>query len=64
MTQTFISALPNLTQQLNLEVATTMQTETLERTEARRVLGVHLGSNTAQIRMPVTYRFHVRISDP
>ena len=64
ITQTFISALPSLSRELNLEVATTRQTETLERSDTSHVMGINLGTNTAQIRMPVTYRYHVRLSDP
>ena len=64
ITQTFISALPSLTRELNLEVATSLQTEMLERSDTRRVLGINLGTNLAQIRMPVTYRYHIRLQDP
>jgi hypothetical protein len=55
ITQTFISALPSLTRELNLEVARTWQMETLERSDTKRVCGINFGTNVAQIRMPVTY---------
>jgi hypothetical protein len=64
ITQTFISALPSLTRELNLEIARTQQTEILEKSDTRRFLGLDLGTNSAQIRMPVTYRYHLRLQDP
>jgi hypothetical protein len=64
ITHTFISALPSLSRELNLEIARSWQMETVERSENRCVLGVNMGTNTAQIRMPVTYRYHVRLEDP
>lgn len=64
ITHTFISALPSLTRELNLEIARSWQMETVERSETKRLLGLNLGTNTAQIRMPVTYRYHLRLHDP
>ncbi|MDB6032647.1 MAG: hypothetical protein JWM16_2985, partial [Verrucomicrobiales bacterium] len=63
ITQTFISAIPTLTQELNLEVATAQQVETFERIDEKRVFWgwMNLGTNTARIRVPVTYRFHIRL---
>src|ERR1051325_2749888 len=63
ITQTFIGALPSLTQELNLEVAKTWQVEILEKIDTRKLCGIHLGTNSARIRVPVTYRFHLRIRD-
>ena len=38
--------------------------ELLEKSDTKQVLGIDLGTNTAQIKMPVTYRYHVRLQDP
>ena len=56
ITETFISALPTLTRELNLEVATSRQTETFERTESKTLLWgwLDLGTNVASLRVPVT----------
>ena len=64
ITRTFVAALPNLTRELNLEVATARQVEFFERTDHRSILGVSLGTNTARLRLPVTYRYHLRLADP
>lgn len=66
ITQTFIAALPTLTRELNLEVATTTQTEFFERRDQKSTLWglLDLGTNTAQIRVPVTYRYHLRLAEP
>jgi hypothetical protein len=64
ITQTFISALPSLTRELNLEIAKTWQMELLEKSDTKRFLGLNLGTNTAQIKCPVTYRYHVRLHEP
>jgi hypothetical protein len=64
ITHTFISAIPKLTKEMNLEVATSHQTEVFERTDTRRLLGINLGTNIAQIKVPVTYRYHIRLYDP
>ncbi len=63
ITHTFISAIPTLTREMNLEVATSRQTEVLDRQNNRRFLGINLGTNTAQIKVPVTYRYHIRLYD-
>ena len=64
ITHTFISALPSLSRELNLEIARSWQMETLERSETKCILGLNLGTNTAQIRVPVTYRYHLQLNDP
>lgn len=64
ITRTFVAALPSLTRELNLEVATSRQIEFFERTDQRSILGVSLGTNVAQLRLPVTYRYHLRLADP
>ena len=66
ITQTFVAALPALTRELNLEVATATQTEFFERRDHKSILWglFDLGTNSVQIRAPVTYRYHLRLRDP
>ncbi|MGZ5505893.1 MAG: hypothetical protein ACXWKH_05905 [Limisphaerales bacterium] len=59
ITHTFIAAIPTLTREMNLEVAVSKQTEVFEKTESRKMFGIDLGTNTARISVPVTYRYHV-----
>ena len=49
-----------------LEVAIATSVETLIRTDERRALWdlLPLGSTTVEIRVPVTYRYHVRLDEP
>lgn len=65
ITTTFVAALPTITRQLNLEVATTHQVEVFERTDTKELLWglVDLGTNVAVLRVPVTYRYHIRLYD-
>jgi hypothetical protein len=63
ITHTFIAALPTLTREMNLEVASSKQTEILERSQAKRFLGLDLGTNQARMTVPVTSRFHIRLYD-
>jgi hypothetical protein len=66
ITSTFVAALPTITRELNLEVATVRQMESFERTEARQVLWglLDLGTSLAVLRVPVTYRYHLKLHDP
>ena len=65
ITQTFVSAITQLTSQLNLELATATHTELFERTERSSLWGlIDLGDNSAQIRLAVTYRYHLHLLDP
>ncbi|MDB6024474.1 MAG: hypothetical protein JWM68_697 [Verrucomicrobiales bacterium] len=64
ITETFISAIPTLTQEMNLEVASSKQTEVFERTDARCFIGIDLGTNTVQLKVPTTYRFFICLYDP
>jgi hypothetical protein len=64
ITHTFIAALPTLTREMNLEVASSKQTEVLERSNDKRFLGIDLGTNHARMTVPVTYRYHIRLYDP
>lgn len=65
ITSTFVAALPTITRQLNLEVATTHQVEVFERTDAKVLLWgwIDLGTNVAVLRVPATYRYHIRLYD-
>ena len=66
ITHTFVAALPTITRELNLEVATARQVEVFERTDARQVLWglLNLGTSVALLRVPVSYRYHIRLHDP
>ncbi len=66
LTASFTAAIPTITRELNLEVATATQTETFTRSSAKTALWgwVDLGTNVAQVRVPVTYRYHIRLREP
>ena len=66
ITQRFTSAIPEITWELNLEVATSKQIESFGCSDNLRLLFglIDLGTNIAQISAPVSYRFHVRLHDP
>jgi hypothetical protein len=68
ITETFISAIPRLSPDggLKLELAAFEAVETLSRTDDRRVLFdlVPLGATVSEIRVPVTYRYHLRLDEP
>jgi hypothetical protein len=64
LTESFVAALPSLSPELRLEIASSFQTETIERSDGRSFLGIHLGTNRAEIRVGVTYRYHVQLRDP
>ena len=68
ITTTFRSALPELTStgNGNLELATATVVETVTRADERKVLWdrFSLGETVVELRMPVTYRYHVRLDDP
>jgi hypothetical protein len=63
ITHTFIAALPTLTKEMNLEVASSKQTEALERSDAKRLFGIDLGINSARMTVPVTYRYFICLYD-
>ena len=65
ITQHFVASLPELTPELNLELASAKQVETFIQTdECRSLWGLlNLGTNTAQISVPVTYRYHVQLRE-
>jgi hypothetical protein len=68
ITTTFTSAIPRLAPDggLKLELAAFEAVETLSRTDDRRVLFdlVPLGATVSEIRVPVTYRYHLRLDEP
>jgi hypothetical protein len=67
ITTTFIAAIPRLQPGGPLlELAAFEATETFARTDERTVLFdlVRLGKTVTEIRVPVTYRYHLRLSDP
>ena len=66
ITASFTAAIPTITRELNLEVATALQIETFTRSSARTLLWglVDLGTNLVQVRVPVTYRYHIRLREP
>ena len=66
ITGTFTSALPRLAPGGTLlELTSVESVETLSRTDERRALFdlVPLGTNVTEIRVPVTYRYHLRLDD-
>ena len=67
ITTTFISAIPHLVPDSGtlLELAAFEATEIMSRTDDRRVFFdmVPLGSTITEIRVPVTYRYHLRLDE-
>lgn len=68
ITRTFVSSIPRIhgTGLGNLELATVEVEEILSETDERRILWdrISLGETASEIRVPVTYRYHLRLSDP
>lgn len=68
VTETFLSSIPEFDPDGsgNLEVATLSATETFSRSNEKKILWDHfsLGVTTSEIRVPVTYRYHLRLNDP
>jgi len=68
ITTTFISAIPSFTADsgAKLELASFRATEILRKTDERRVAWdlFSLGTTVSEIRVPVTYRYHVRLDEP
>lgn len=68
ITTTFLAALPELTPIPggNLEVASAKMTETLIRSDEKRLFWdyVSLGETVTEAKVPVTYRYHLRLNDP
>jgi len=67
ITTTFTAALPRLEPGgSRLELASFESVESFSRSDARSVFFdlVPLGTNVTEIRVPVTYRYHLRLDDP
>lgn len=68
ITTTFLAALPEIhsTGSGNLELATIDQVETIRVEDEKRVFWdtLNLGKTVSEIRVPVTYRYHLRLADP
>lgn len=67
ITTTFTAALPRLHDEGNLlELASFEASETFTRADYRAVFFdlIPLGTTVSEIRVPVTYRYHVRLNDP
>jgi hypothetical protein len=68
ITTTFTAAIPRLVHDggTKLELAAFEAVETFTRTEDRRILFdmVPLGTTATEIRVPVTYRYHLRLGEP
>jgi len=68
ITTTFISSLPRIAPDggTKLELVAIESVETLTRTDDRRIFFdmVPLGATVSEIRVPVTYRYHLRLDDP
>ncbi len=68
ITHTFIESIPQITSSQGdvLELATYRCTETFKRTDEKWTGWgwVYLGTTVAEIRVPVTFRYHLRLSDP
>ncbi len=68
ITETFLSSIPEIDAagSGNLELASFEATETLTRTDERWAFWdlVPLGTTVTEVRVPVTYRYHLRLSDP
>ncbi len=68
ITTTFIEDIPTITSTHGnvLELATSRSEETFQREDARNSFWdhVYIGTTTAEIRAPVTFRYHLLLSDP
>ena len=67
VTTTFVSAIPRLVPDCGtlLELAAFEATETISRTDDKRIFLdiVPLGATVSEIRVPVTYRYHLRLDE-
>ena len=68
ITTTFVEDIPIITSTHGdvLELATSRSTETFKREDAENSFWdkFYIGTTTAEIRAPVTYRYHIVLSDP
>lgn len=67
ITQTFTAAIPSLARNGggNLELATATATETFTRADRKTIAWdlISLGTTVTEIKVPVTYRYHLRLRD-
>jgi len=67
ITRTFVTSIPKIhgTGLGNLELATVEIEEIISESDERRILWDHfsLGETVSEIRVPVTYRYHLRLAD-
>lgn len=68
VTEAFVSSIPEIrgAEGGRLELATAEMTETFTRTDERKILWdqFSLGVTATEIKVPVTYRYHLRLADP
>src|SRR2546426_1225050 len=68
ITKTFVAASPEIssTGAGSLELATSDQTETFRAEDEKSIFWdkLYLGKTISEIRVPVTYRYHLRMADP
>ena len=68
ITRTFVAAIPEITSAGagRLELATARQVETFRAEDSLSVFWdkLYLGTTISEIRVPVTYRYHLELSDP
>ena len=68
ITETFVESLPEVsnTGEGNLMVAKMKNTKTFKRTEKLTILWdkVSLGTTVTEIKVPATFRYHIKLSDP
>ncbi|SVE18672.1 uncharacterized protein METZ01_LOCUS471526, partial [marine metagenome] len=68
ITETFVESLPEVegTGEGNLMVAKMKNTKTFKRTEKLTILWnkISLGTTVTEIKVPATFRYHIKLSDP
>jgi hypothetical protein len=68
ITKTFVAAIPEISPAGagNLELATAGQTEIFRAQDEKSIFWdkLYLGRTVSEIRVPATYRYHLRLSDP
>lgn len=65
ITAKFISSIPQMTAEMNLEVVTATQTEIFTQSSNKLVLWgkLDLGTTVVQVQVPVTYRYHIPLRE-
>lgn len=68
ITETFTAAIPLIkgTGMGNLELATAETTESFEKSDIKTIGWdlLYIGTTTSEIKVPVTYRYHLKLADP